>query len=53
MNADGDLYVRARIALDALTSQALDETVAAIYEVVELTFRPMVRAGFASREKLR
>ena len=53
MDADGDLYVRSRLTLDALTPRAIDEAVAAIYEVVELSFRPMVRAGFASREKLR
>ena len=51
MDGRGDLFVRGRIPLSDLTPQRLDEAVGAVYEVVELSFRPLLRAGFSSREK--
>jgi len=47
----GDIYVRGRIHLDRLSSQAIDEAVGAVYQVVELSFRQLVAMGFSHREK--
>ena len=53
MNRDGDLYVKARVALQSLDEDAIDGAVGAVYMLIELAFPQMVRIGFASREKLR
>ena len=42
----GDLYVRGRIPLSDLTADSIDRAVGAVYEVVELSFRPLIRLGF-------
>jgi hypothetical protein len=47
---DGDLYVVGRIPLDGLAAHDLDTAVGAVYEVVELSFPPLVRLAFG-REK--
>ena len=47
----GDLFISGRIPLTDLRHVRLDEAVGAVYEVVELTFRTLVKAGFAPREK--
>lgn len=47
----GDIFVRGRIPLAILDATTLDTAVGAVYELVELSFRPLVRFGFASREK--
>ena len=49
----GDIYVMARVSTSHLRAADLDRGVGAIYETVELSFRPLVRAGFGSREKTR
>ncbi len=51
MDRNGDLYVIGRIPLEIFDAAALDQIVGAVYELVEVAFRPLVRAGFASREK--
>lgn len=47
----GDIYVVGRIPLGGLSARAIDEAVGSVYELVELTFRPILRTGFPSREK--
>lgn len=47
----GDIYVVGRIPLDRLSPHVLDEALGSVYELVELTFRPILRTGFPSREK--
>ena len=47
----GDLFVIGRIPLDALTATSLDEAIAAVYEVVEMSFLPLLDLGYRSREK--
>jgi hypothetical protein len=49
----GDLFVRGRIPLSDLRAERLDEAVGAVYELVEITFHALVRAGHAGREKSR
>jgi hypothetical protein len=51
MDDRGDLYVRGRIPLTDFTAQRLGEAVGAVYETVELSFRPLVTMGFGPREK--
>jgi hypothetical protein len=48
---DGGLFVIGRIPLGALTETSLDEVIAAVYEVVELSFLPLLDIGYRSREK--
>lgn len=48
---DGGLYVIGRIPLDALTEKTLDEAVAAVYQVVELSFPRLLEIGYRTREK--
>ncbi len=49
----GDLFIRGRIPLSDLSRARLEEAVGAVYQMVELSFRALVRAGFAPREKSR
>ena len=44
------VVIRGRIAADRVTLEELDRALGEVYEMVELAFRPMVRAGFESRE---
>jgi len=44
---DGDLYVLGRLPLESLDEEALDRAVGGVYELVDIAFRPMIRAGFA------
>ncbi len=53
VDRDGDVYLRGRVPLDALSAGALDAVLGEVYEAVELSFRGLVRAGFAKREKSR
>ena len=48
---DGDLFIIGRIPLDALTEQRLDEAIAAVYEVVEMSFPALLDLGYRPREK--
>lgn len=53
LDRQGDLSVSGRIPLESLTAAALDQAVGSVYEIVELTFRPLLEIGFAGREKSR
>lgn len=44
----GDLHVVGRIPLTDLRVDTLDGAVGAVYELVDLSFRPMVKAGFGA-----
>ena len=47
---DGDLFVIGRIPLDALNELRLDEAIAAVYDVVEMSFPALLRLGYQPRE---
>ena len=47
----GDIYIRGRIPLSDLGPLRLDEAVGAVFELVELSFRPLLVAGYGPREK--
>lgn len=47
----GDLFVVGRIPLSNLSETSLDGAVGAVYEVIELSFRTLLRLGFRPREK--
>lgn len=51
LDAENAVVLRGRLAADRVTLDTLDRVLGEIYETVELAFRPMVRAGFRSREK--
>lgn len=42
----GDLYIRGRHRLSDVSTATIDGLVGAVYELVELTFKPLVRIGF-------
>ncbi len=50
---DGEeaIVLRGRLGKDLVTVEELDRVLGEIYEMIELAFRPMVRAGFPGREK--
>lgn len=45
------LVLRGRIAADRVTLEELDFVLGEVYEMVEVAFKPMIRAGFPTREK--
>lgn len=47
---DGDLFILGRIPLGALDEVRLDEAIAAVYEVVEMSFLQLLELGFRPRE---
>ncbi len=47
IDRDGDVFLLGRVPLDDFTPHALDEILGAVYEAVELSFRSLVRSGFA------
>lgn len=49
----GDLFIRGRIGLSDLSRERIDQVIGAVYEVVEISFRVIARAGFQRREKSR
>lgn len=51
VDAEGALLLRGRIPADRVTLQELDLVLGEVYEMVEIAFRPMIRAGFPAREK--
>lgn len=51
LGAEDAIVLRGRLAADRVTIEELDRVLGEIYETIELAFRPMVRAGFSSREK--
>ena len=50
VDAEGALFLRGRIPLDDLSSADLDAILGAIYDMVEVSFRGIIRSGFV-REK--
>lgn len=51
VDEEGAIVLRGRLAADRVDHDELDRVLGEVYESVELAFRPMVRAGFPSREK--
>lgn len=51
IDRQGEIYIRGRMPLDVVSEASIDQLVGAIYEQVELSFRPLVDAGFRAREK--
>lgn len=51
LDPENAIVLRGRLAADLVTIEELDRVLGEIYETIELAFRPMVRAGFPSREK--
>jgi hypothetical protein len=51
LDQDGDVYLRGRMPLDQVGAEAVDAALGALYEMIEIAFRPLVRAGFTFREK--
>jgi len=48
---EGAIVLRGRLAADRVTLDELDRVLGEVFESIELAFRPMVRAGFPTREK--
>lgn len=48
---EGALVLRGRLPAVRVTLTELDHVLGEIYELVEIGFRPMIRAGFSTREK--
>ncbi|HXV72582.1 MAG TPA: YbjN domain-containing protein [Acidimicrobiia bacterium] len=51
IDAEGAIVLRGRLAADRVTLDELDRVLGEVFESIEVAFRPMVRAGFPSREK--
>lgn len=49
-DAENAIVLRGRLAADLVTVEELDRVLGEVYETIELSFRPMVRAGFPGRE---
>ena len=50
-DAENAIVLRGRLSAEQVSLEELDRVLGEIYETIELAFRPMVRAGFPSREK--
>jgi hypothetical protein len=50
VDGEGAIVLRGRLAAAAVTLDELDRVLGEIYETIEISFRPMVRAGFPGRE---
>jgi hypothetical protein len=46
---DGGLVLHGRVANDAVTSAELSYVLAEIYETIEMSFRPLIRAGWTNQ----
>ena len=46
VDREGGIYLQGRTALDQLTAEELEYVLAEIYEAIEVSFRPLLRAGF-------
>ena len=51
LDAEGSVYLTGRVPLDGLTAEVLDAALGALYDMVETSFRGLLRAGFQAREK--
>jgi len=50
LDREGAVLLRGRLAAGQVTIEELDLVLGEIYEMVEVAFRAMIRAGFPSRE---
>lgn len=46
-----DLFLVGRVPVADFTEDALDELIGSTYELIETTFRQIIRLGFSAREK--
>ena len=51
LDAENAIVLRGRLAADLVTIDELDRVLGEVYDMIELAFRPMARAGFPGREK--
>jgi hypothetical protein len=51
VDGEGAIVLRGRLSADRVTLDELDRVLGEVFETIEIAFRPMVRAGFPSREK--
>ena len=51
VDAESAVVLRGRIAAADVTLDELDRVLGEVYDTIEVAFRPMLRAGFPSREK--
>ena len=51
VDKEGALVLRGRLPADRVSLEELDLVLGEVYEMVEVAFRAMIRAGFPSREK--
>ena len=47
VGADGGIYLFGRVEADRATEETLQYVFAELYELVEISFRPLIRIGFA------
>jgi hypothetical protein len=50
VDSEGAVVVRGRLAFGQVTLEELDLALGEVYEMVEVAFRTMIRAGFPNRE---
>ena len=50
LDHEGAVVLRGRLAADQVTIEELDRVLGEVYETIEISFRPMARAGFPGRE---
>ena len=48
IDKDGDVFLVGRVSLEEWGEDVLDAVLGTVYEAVELSFRPLLRAGFGS-----
>ena len=51
LDSDNAIVLRGRLAADRVSLEELDRVLGEVYETIEVSFRPMVLAGFPEREK--
>lgn len=51
LDRDGDVVLRARVPIEEVDEADLEMILGEVYELVEVSFRPMARAAFAREKK--
>lgn len=51
IDAEGALVLRGRLPVDRVSLDELDRVLGEVFETIEVSFPPLVRAGFPDREK--
>ncbi len=51
VDPEGSVYLFGRVPLDHLSGDEFDAVLGALYEMVEMSFRSLIRAGFQTRDK--